>query len=81
MARSSWGVAAGDDVGGCLLDFNVGRHALVFHDPALLGVPDGEVGGGDRGAVHQLGEAEDADEAAPCALADDRAGVGRGATS
>ena len=59
------------DVGRRLLDLDVRRHAFVLDDQAVLG-PDREVRRGDAAAVHQHREAEDADEAAPGALADER---------
>ena len=72
IAFSSCGSLPGDDVGRRLLHLDVRRHALVLDDPAVLG-PDGEVGRRHRAAVHQDREAEDADQAAPGALADQRA--------
>src|SRR6185369_2216388 len=63
------GIAAGNYLGRSLLDFDVRRHPFVLDAEALLG-PKAEVRGRDAAAVHQHGEAEDADEAAPGALAD-----------
>ena len=52
-----------------LLDVDVGRNAHVLDDPAVLG-EDRQVGRGHDAAVHQDGEAEDADQPAPGPLAD-----------
>ena len=65
-------VAAAVDFARPLLDFDGRCDAFVLDAEAVLG-PDREVGRGDRAAVHQGGEAEDADQAAPGALADDGA--------
>src|SRR6476620_10598540 len=54
-----------------LLDVDVRRNTLVLDDPAIVG-PDRQVRRGDASPVDELRETEDADEAAPCALADDR---------
>src|SRR5262249_23277575 len=65
-------IAPGDDVLRSLLDFDVGRHAFVLDDEAVL-IPEGEVRRGDGAAIHQHREAQDADEPAPGAFADERA--------
>ena len=54
----------GNDVGGRLFNFDVGRNAFVLDDPAVLG-PDGQVGRRHVAAVHEDREPERPDEAAP----------------
>src|SRR5262249_35751700 len=63
---------AGDDPRWRLLAFDIRGDAPVFDAEAGLG-PEGEIGCGDQAAVHEHGEAKDTDEAAPGALADERA--------
>ena len=65
-------VVAGGDGGGVLLDFDVGGDAFVLDDPAVLG-EDRQVGAVTAAAVHQHREPEDADQAPPGPLADQRA--------
>ena len=58
-----------------MLDFDIGRHAFVFHAPAVFARPERQVRRRDGAAIHQHGKAEDAHQAAPRRLADQRAHV------
>src|SRR5262249_23268460 len=56
---------------GIELDFDVGRDALVFDFPLVVGRPESATGSGDDATVHErLERAEESNEAAPGALPD-----------
>src|SRR4051794_19954485 len=66
-------VVAGVHFSGPLLDLDVWRDAFVFHHPAAIGRPEGEVGSGHAAAIQHYWEAGRANFAARRTLANDRA--------
>ena len=54
------------------LDFDVGRHAFVFHLPFAFGCPEGEVRRSYAAAIDQRWIPADADQSAPSAFPDHR---------
>ena len=75
IARSSCGSCPAMTSFGRLLHRDVRRDALVLHDEAFFGVQIARFGDGDGSAIHQRRKAEDADQATPGALPDQRADV------
>src|SRR5262245_54561518 len=65
-------VLAGNNIGRPLLDLDVRSDAFILDGEAGLWGPEGEAGGGDAAAVHQRRIATDADQPAPCPLANQR---------
>src|SRR5438105_4262747 len=56
------------------LHFHVGRDARVLGNPLTARAEEADVRRGDKAAIHQRREAEDADQSTPGALPDKRAG-------
>ena len=67
------GVDALGERGGVVEHFDIGGDAFPFNDPAFSWFIDSERGDGDGAAVDEGGATGHADEAAPCAGADDGA--------